>query len=202
MAQTSSRSFNQYSGLDQQKANQPGSIPNAQERLSDPAMTRNLQDTAPWALGLADRGAAASGRSFYDPARQAERWVRGTGSREQTMAAEEAQKLNDAADPAEAGRRMSVGAKGRGLVGVGPVAGFNVPIPGQQGSIIPQTVADPGMIQPPPQAPNLFNQSMTNPAMAQSQYSIGAALGGNFLNNVKKRMQNGVSTGISPQIYL
>lgn len=200
MAQTSSRSFNQYSGLDQQKANQPGNIPNAQQRLGDPATTRAMQDTMPWALGLSERPAQASGRSFYDPARQAERWVRGTGSREQTAAAAAAQEFNDTADPIEAARRRAFGPRGRGVVGAGQMAGFNVPIPGQQGSTIPSSVAEPSM-PPAPPMPNLFSGSTANPAMAQSQYSIGNALNGG-LTAPKNPFKQRIPMGIAPQIYL
>ena len=159
MAQTSSRSFSNNSGLNQYYANQPqGMTPNAQQRLGDSATTRAMQDTMPWALGLSERPAQGSGRSFYDPGRQAERWVRGTGSRDQTQAAFAAQGYREAADPIEAARRRAFGPKGQG---------FDASIPSS-------TPAPPS-----PPMPNLFSGSMTNPAMAQSQYSIGAALNGN-----------------------
>jgi len=197
MAKQSARSFDQYSGLDQGAQNQPGITPNAQQRLGDPAATRALQDTNPSALGLSDRPATPSGRSFYDPARQAERWVRGTGSREQTSAAAAAQGFNEAADPIGTARQRAFGPPGRGILGAGPLAGYDV-----TPSTVSQSVADPGPPVSAPQAPSLFNQSMRNPAQAQSLYSIGNALGGSGLTAPKNPFKNRIPNGIAPQIFL
>jgi len=196
MAKESSRSFGQYSGLDQQRQNQPGITPNAQQRLGDPAARNALRDTNPSALGLAERGATPSGRSFYDPARQAERWVRGTGSQDQTQAAETAQRFNDAADPIAAARRMAFGSKGRGVGQVaGPSAAVGAPV-------IPPTVADPGAAPTPVQAPSIFNQSMNNPAMAQSNALIGRALNRAGINAARAPFRSGTSTVLGPQTFL
>lgn len=189
MAKESSRSFGQYSGVDRQ--NQLQKLPSATDRLSDPVATQAMRDTAPSALGLAERGATPSGRSFYDPARQAERWVRGTGSQDQTQAAETAQRFNDAADPIAAARRMAFGSKGRG---VGQVAGPSAPV-------IPPTVADPGAAPTPVQAPSIFNQSMNNPAMAQSNALIGRALSRSGLNAQRAPFRSGASTVLGPQTF-
>lgn len=194
MAKESSRSFGQYSGLDQQRLNQPGITPNAQQRLGDPKATRILQNSNPSALGLAERGATPSGRSFYDPARQAERWVRGTGSQDQTQAAAAAQGYNDAADPVAAAKRMN----GRGLAAgtvAGPSAAVGAPV-------IPPTVADPGAAPTPVQAPSIFNQSMNNPAMAQSNALIGRALSRSGLNTQRAPFRSGTSTVLGPQTFL
>lgn len=84
MAKTSSRSFNQYSGIDRHQQMQ--GMPSATERLQNPAQFGTgrpgdvaMRSAAPWAMGLSERTATSSGRSFYDPARQAERVIRGTG---------------------------------------------------------------------------------------------------------------------------
>jgi hypothetical protein len=194
MATPSSRSFDQYSGLNQQKLNQPGKTPNAQQRLGDPKATSILRNSNPSALGLSERGAVQSGRSFYDPARQAERWVRGTGSQDQTQAAETLQRINDMADPVAAARRMS----GRGLA-AGAVAGTSTSV---GAPVIPPTVADPGAAPTPVQAPSIFNQSMNNPAMAQSNALIGRALSRSGLNTQKAPFRSGTSTVLGPQTFL
>jgi len=198
MAKESSRSFGQYSGLDQQRQNQPGITPNAQQRLGDPAARNALRDTNPSALGLAERGATPSGRSFYDPARQAERWVRGTGSQDQTQAAAAAQGYNDAADPIGAARRRAFGPNGLGIMGAPQMGGNSASI---QSPTIPQTVADPGSAPTPVQAPSIFNQSMNNPAMAQSNALIGRALNRAGINAAKAPFRSGTSTTIGPQTF-
>lgn len=186
MAQTSSRSFNNYSGLEQGGLIQTRQ--SATDLLSDPNAVRGLQETAPWALPISQRPAQSSGRSFYDPGRQAERWVRGTGSRDQTQAAFAAQGYREAADPIEAAKRRAYGPKGQGIVGAGTMRsldpnfkderqqrGGNIVGFGQLAGYDVNVPPSP----PSPPMPNLFSGSMTNPAMAQSQYSIGAALNGN-----------------------
>ena len=101
MATVSPRSFSQYSGIDRFKqmqrppdappdANQTGEtqkwIPSAWERLQDPgryapgtAVGDGLRKNFSWAMPLSERPATPVGRSWYDPSRQAERLVRGTG---------------------------------------------------------------------------------------------------------------------------
>ena len=197
MATPSSRNFDNYSGLDQQRLNQPGITPNTQQRLGDPAATRILQNSNPSALGISERPATKSGRSFYDPARQAERWVRGTGSQDQTQAAAAAQGFNDAADPVAAANRMNgrgapSGRAGGGFFGGGAGAGAQAPNMANVGG-------DPGTAQPPAQAPSIFNQSMNNPAMAQSNALIGRALNRAGINAARAPFRSGTSTVLGPQ---
>jgi hypothetical protein len=181
MATNSSRNFNNYSGLSDFKQNQPGITPNAQQRLGDPAATQALRDTNPSALGLSERGARPSGRSFYDPARQAERWVRGTGSQGQYQASVAAREENEAADPIEAARRRAFPANQAGVNNY--LQGAPIAIPTQ----IPQSVGDP-IFQPiapqppaPPPVPNVFAGNRP-PASAISRYSIGNAMNGGAIS--------------------
>lgn len=83
MATTSSRSFNQYSGIDRQRQMQ--GLPSALERMQDPAKygagtaaDSLLKSKYSWSLPLSERPATPVGRSWYNPERQAERVVRGT----------------------------------------------------------------------------------------------------------------------------
>lgn len=83
MATSSSRNFSNYSGIDRQQQMQ--SMPSTLERLNNPQQfgpgttaDRLLKQNYSWSLPLSERPATAVGRSWYDPARQAERLVRGT----------------------------------------------------------------------------------------------------------------------------
>ena len=176
MAKESARSFGEYSGIDQQRALQV--IPNAVKR-QDPAVREKVRDVAPWALGLSERGATQSGRSWMDPGRQAERWARGTGSAQQTQAAQQAQEEEEQADPIAAARKRAFGNRNEGQ---------RLPVPLVL-AVIPQSVANPGggdvapqPFQPAVQVPNIFvNPTTTSPAASQSAYSIGAAMNGSGL---------------------
>lgn len=92
MAKTSSRSFNQYSGLD--RHNQMQNMPSATERLQDslnwgPGTARDtvLKNQFSWALPLSDRPATPVGRSTRDPSRALEMMSRGTARPGQVDAA-------------------------------------------------------------------------------------------------------------------
>lgn len=185
MAKTAAGSFSNYSGIDRHKAMQDEfSIPDAVTR-QDPSIRETVRDTNPWALGLSERGATPSGRSWNDPGRQAERWVRGTGSQGQTRAAQAAQDFAEDADPVGAARKRAFGPRNRGILNQGPIVGFDV-MPTQ----VPQTVGNPNAVveqapvfSPVPPAnpfsapPNIFSGTI-NPIAAQSRSSIGSAMMG------------------------
>lgn len=164
MAKTSSRSFNQYSGLD--RHNQMQHMPSATERLQDPlnwgpgtARDTVLKNQFSWALPLSDRPATPVGRSTRDPSRALEMMSRGTARPGQVQAAfglAQLQQQNQ--DPLDQ------------VLGMGmqpPAIGAN----------IPQSVGAPPMSYGPSQ-PQLFSQSAGNPALTASRRSLGNAIMG------------------------
>lgn len=158
MAKTSSRSFSQYSGIDRQ--NQMQSLPSATDRLGDPAATQAVRDVAPWALGLAERGATPSGRSTRDPYRALEMLSRGTARPGQVQAAMGLRQLQQQdQDPIDAAREQQF---------VGDV--FQ-PLNPQPIGFAPQAK---------PQYSNLFRGNNQTPSMSATRRGIGGALRGGF----------------------
>lgn len=123
MATTSARSFNSYSGLDRQQQMQ--NMPSATDRLQQPDLfgagkpgNIAMRETAPWAMGLAERGATASGRSTRDPYRALEMMSRGTARPGQVQAALGLRQLRmQDQDPIDAAREQQFGAQGNNVSG-------------------------------------------------------------------------------------
>lgn len=173
MATTSQRSFNQYSGLDRFKQMQPlqkdgsGGIPSALDRLQDPGQfgagqpgDMAMRSTAPWAMGLAERGATAVGRSTRDPYRAFEMLSRGTARQGQLQAALGLRQLQQQdADPIDLARQQQFG-DGGGFSQRQPLSGYRRD---QYGNILSG-------------GSNLFGGTGRSPSVSASRSGIGSAM--------------------------
>lgn len=156
MATTSARSFNQYSGL--QRHQQTQGMPSATERLQSPNIfgagqpgDLAMRSAAPWAMGLAERGATPVGRSTRDPNRALEMLSRGTARPGQVQAALGLRQLQmQDQDPIDAAREQQFGDDG-----FAPPAAFNSP-----------------------QYGNIFRGSNQSPSNSASRSAIGGSMRG------------------------